>query len=100
MHRRVAAQRRAGDLGAAVRDHFIDVHVELGATARHPDVQREHIVMLASEDFVARLDVQRHRGCPSLSSSPSWYSPLYYNWVLYRFSVNTPLCQSSMLRRA
>ena len=58
MNRRVAAERRAGELAAAVGDHFVDVHVELRAAARHPDVQRKHVVMLAGEDFVAGLDDQ------------------------------------------
>src|SRR5262249_5412195 len=58
MNRRMAAERSAGDLRAAVGDYFVDVHVELGATAGHPDVQRKHIVMLAGEDFVAGLDDQ------------------------------------------
>src|SRR5208337_694225 len=35
-----------------------DVHVELGAAACHPDVQREHVVMLTGEDFVADVSDQ------------------------------------------
>ena len=54
----MAAERRAGDLAAPVRDHFIDVHVELGAAASHPNMQGKHIVMLAGEDFVAGLGDQ------------------------------------------
>jgi len=38
MNRRMASERRARKLAAAIGDHFIDVHVELGAAARHPDV--------------------------------------------------------------
>ena len=58
MHRRFAAKRRARELAASVRDHLVDVHVELGAAAGHPDVQREHVVMLAGQDFVADLGDQ------------------------------------------
>jgi len=39
-------------LAAAIGDHLVDVHVELSATAGHPYVQREHVMMLASEYLV------------------------------------------------
>src|SRR5258708_10510994 len=52
MNRMLAAERRAGKLAAAVRNDLVDVHVELGAAARHPHMQREHVVMAASEYFV------------------------------------------------
>ena len=55
MNRRLASQRRTCALAAAVGDHFVHVHVELGATAGHPDVQRKHVVMLAGEDLVTGL---------------------------------------------
>src|SRR5690242_8860518 len=58
MHRLLAAERGARDLAAAVGDHLVDVHVELGAAAGHPDVQRKHRVVLAGEDLVARLHDQ------------------------------------------
>ena len=58
MDRRVAAKGGAGELAAPVGDHFVDVHVELGAAARHPDMQGKHVVMLAGEDFVAGLNDQ------------------------------------------
>src|ERR1700692_1102849 len=58
MDRRVASQCCAGKLATAVGDHFVDVHVELGAAARHPDMQREHVVMLASQNFVKGLNDQ------------------------------------------
>ena len=58
MNRRVAAERSASELAAPVGDHFVDVHVELGAAARHPDMQGKHVVMLAGEDFVAGLNDQ------------------------------------------
>ena len=58
MDRRLAAERRAGKLAAAVGDHLVHVHVELRAAAGHPDVQRKHVVMLAGEDLVADLDDQ------------------------------------------
>ncbi len=54
----LAAKRGTGDLTAAVRNHLVDVHVELSAAAGHPNVQRKHIVVLASEDFVADLHDQ------------------------------------------
>ena len=58
MNRRVAAKRRAGKLAASIRNHLVDVHIELRAAARHPDMQRKHVVMLTGEDFVAGLDDQ------------------------------------------
>src|SRR5262249_60508218 len=56
---RLASEWRARELAAAVGDHLIHVHIELSATARHPHMQREHVVMLAGEDFVASLKDQR-----------------------------------------
>ena len=58
MDRLLAAQRLAGDLGAAVGDHLVDVHVELRAAAGHPDVQRKLVVVLAFENLVADRDDQ------------------------------------------
>jgi len=58
VNRCLAPQLRAGDLAAAVGDHLIHIHVELRATARHPYVQREHVMMLAGEDLVADLNDQ------------------------------------------
>jgi hypothetical protein len=58
MNRRLAPERRTGELAAAVGDDFVDVHVELGAAARNPDVQGKHVVMLPGENFVARLNDQ------------------------------------------
>jgi hypothetical protein len=58
MNGRLAPERRAGELGAAVGDHFVDVHVELGAAPRHPNVQGKHVVVLPGEDFVAHLNDQ------------------------------------------
>jgi hypothetical protein len=55
MHGRFAAERRAGQLAAAIRDHLVHVHVELRAASRHPHMQREHVGVRSSEDFVARL---------------------------------------------
>src|SRR5262249_58206984 len=49
---------RARKLAATVGDHLVHVHVELGSTARHPHMQREHVVMLAGKDFVAGLNDQ------------------------------------------
>ena len=52
MNRPLAAKRRAGELAATVRDDLVDVHVELSAAAGHPYMQREHVVMLPSEDLI------------------------------------------------
>ena len=54
----MAAERLAGDLRAAVGDHLVDVHVELGAAAGHPDVERELVVVLALQNLVADADDQ------------------------------------------
>src|SRR5262245_10865148 len=58
VHRRLASNWRARELTAAVRNHLVYIHIELGAAARHPHMQREHVVMLAGEDFVAGLNDQ------------------------------------------
>ena len=58
MDRRVASKGSASELGAPIGDHFVDVHVELGAAARHPDVQGKHVVMLACQDLVTDLNDQ------------------------------------------
>ena len=58
VNRRLAAEWRARELTATVGYHFVHVHVELGSAARHPNMQREHVVMLAGEDFVASLNDQ------------------------------------------
>ena len=58
MHRRLGPERRPRKLAATIGDHLVDVHVELGAAARHPDMQWEHVVMLPGEDFIANLHDQ------------------------------------------
>ena len=58
MDRLMTAERLAGDLRAAVGDHLVDVHIELGAAASHPDMQRELVLVLAVQDFVADTDNQ------------------------------------------
>src|SRR5215469_9005706 len=55
MDRCFASQRRACDLATTVRDYFVDIHVELSTASGHPHVQREHVVMLASQDLVAGM---------------------------------------------
>jgi len=54
----LAAERQALDLGAAIRNHLVDVHVELRAAAAHPHMQGEHVAMAADEDLVADLGNQ------------------------------------------
>src|SRR5262249_4776032 len=54
--RRLAAELRLGELTAAVRDHLVHVHVELRSAAGHPYVKRKHVVMLAGENLVTRLN--------------------------------------------
>ncbi len=56
MHRGLAAEGGAGELAGSVGEDLVDVHVELGAAAGHPDMEREHVVVLAGEDFVGDLD--------------------------------------------
>ena len=58
MHRCLAAERRACNLTTTIGDHLVDVHVELGAAAGHPDMQGKHLVMLAGQDLVAGLNDQ------------------------------------------
>ena len=58
VNRFLAAKRRTRELAASVGDYLVHIHVELSAAAGHPDVQREHVVMLAIEDFVAGLSDQ------------------------------------------
>ena len=53
MHRVLRAEWRAGKLAAAIGDHLVHVHVELGAAAGHPDMERKLIWMLPRQDFVA-----------------------------------------------
>src|SRR5215469_14076801 len=55
MNRCLAPERRASDLTAAVGDHLVYVHVELGAATGHPHMQGEHVMMLAGKDFVTGL---------------------------------------------
>src|SRR5215467_15468465 len=55
MDRCFASQRRSCDLATTVGDYFVDVHVELSAATGHPHVQREHVLMLASEDLIAGM---------------------------------------------
>jgi len=55
MNGSLAAQRRACDLTTAVRNDFVHVHIELRSAAGHPDMQRKHVIVLAGQDFFARL---------------------------------------------
>jgi hypothetical protein len=52
MNRRLGAKWRARELAAAVRDYLVHVHVELRAATRHPNMQGEHVLMLAGKNLV------------------------------------------------
>src|SRR5580704_4362143 len=56
MNWRLTPERRACELATAVRNHLIDVHVELSTAASHPDMQRKHVLMSACENLVAGLN--------------------------------------------
>ena len=56
--RRVASEGSAGELAAPIGDHFVDVHVELSAAARHPYVQGKHVLVLTRQDLVTGLNDQ------------------------------------------
>jgi hypothetical protein len=43
---------------AAIGNYLIDVHIELRAASRHPDVQREHLPVVAAENFITALNDQ------------------------------------------
>src|SRR5229473_4738297 len=58
MNRGLAAKWCARELAAAVGKDLVHVHVELRAAASHPYVQREHVLMLAGEDFITGLNDQ------------------------------------------
>jgi hypothetical protein len=58
MNRLFACQGRTGKLTAAVGDHLVDVHVELSAATRHPQMQWEHVVTLRGEYLVTNLNDQ------------------------------------------
>ena len=58
MDRVLGAQGAAGFFDGAVADHLVDVHVGLGAGAGLPDDEREVIVELAGDDFIAGGDDQ------------------------------------------
>jgi len=58
VHRRLAAQCGTRELAGAVGHHLVDVHVELRAASGHPNMQREHVVVLPGQDLVAGLHNQ------------------------------------------
>ena len=45
MDRRLAAERRAGKLAAAIGDHLVHVHVELRTAAGRPNMEGKHVLM-------------------------------------------------------
>ena len=55
MDRRLASKRRPRELATPVGNDLVHVHVELGPASRHPDVQREHVFVLAGKDLVASV---------------------------------------------
>ena len=58
VNRRLASQRCSSKLRAAIRNHLIHIHVELRPAARHPDMQRKHVVMPAGKNLITDLDNQ------------------------------------------
>jgi hypothetical protein len=48
-----ASKGSSCELTAAIGDDFVYVHIELSAAARHPYVQRKHVVIEARQDFIA-----------------------------------------------
>ena len=66
MNRFLASHDAAGHLNRAIGDHFVGVHVGLGAAAGLPNAQRKMLVKLSFDHFVARLHDQ---GLPCLSAS-------------------------------
>jgi hypothetical protein len=48
----LAAEFRARQLTTPVRDHLVDIHVELSAATSHPHMQRKHVLMFATKDLV------------------------------------------------
>src|SRR5882672_6950870 len=55
MDRSFASKRRARELATPVGNDLVYVHVELCPASRHPDVQREHVLVLARENLIASL---------------------------------------------
>ncbi|MNI58358.1 hypothetical protein D3C73_1134680 [compost metagenome] len=55
VHGGLAATGVASQLVGATGDHFVDVHVALGATAGLPDHQRKLVIMVAGEHLVGGL---------------------------------------------
>ena len=51
----LGAHLTAKHLNSAVRDHFVGVHVGLGARPGLPDHQREMVVQLAVDDLLRRF---------------------------------------------
>jgi len=43
-------------LAAAVRYDLIHVHVELRSASRHPHVKGKHVLVVAGENLIARLE--------------------------------------------
>jgi hypothetical protein len=48
----------ARKLATAIGDHLVHIHIELRPAPRHPNMQREHILMLSGENLIADLDNQ------------------------------------------
>src|SRR6266404_4632259 len=55
MDRRLASKGCACELATAVGDDFVHVHIELRPASRHPDMQWEHVLVLARENLIASL---------------------------------------------
>ena len=62
MNRMVGADRLAGQLGTAIRDHLVGIHVRAGAGAGLKDVDRELGVPRADTDFGSGLGDEINTG--------------------------------------
>ena len=70
VNRRLAPQDPARQFDGPVGDHFVDVHVGLGAAAGHPDVQGKMVVQLARDDFLRGPNDQSGLICGQLPQLP------------------------------
>jgi hypothetical protein len=53
MHWDFASQRLSSDLRPVIGNHSVYIHIELGATTRHPCIQWELVLILICQNFIA-----------------------------------------------